>query len=313
MPTAKYWRKKTFLFKIETTYGTDAAPTAALNAILATDVKFQPMEGTDVSRDLDLPYLGGQGTIPNELHAKFSFKVELAPSGTVGNAPAWGPILRACGVTQVVNAGTSVVYSPITDNHDSGTLKLYVDGTLFQALGVRGTAKITFDAQGIPYIECEFTGLFVQPSEATTTAPTLTAFQKPRVASNANTPTFTINGVGMVMRKFEMDLGNNVERRFLIGAEAILITQREEMIKTQVQADVLGAINPFALAAAQTAVPVNLVHGVGAGNIATLNAPAAQMLRPQGIENAQDIMEWPLSLMPLPTGAGNNQWTLTLT
>jgi hypothetical protein len=312
MPAAKKWRKKIFLFKIETTYGVDAAPTPAANAVLATEVKFQPMEGTDVNRDLDLPYLGGQGTIPNELHAKFSFKVELAPSGSVGVAPAWGPLLRACACAQTINAGVSVVYNPITDNHESGTLKLYIDGILFQSTGIRGTAKFMFNAQGIPYLEFEFTGLFVQPADDTTTAPTLTPFQKPRVVSTTWTPTFTINGVAMVMRTFSLDLKNKVEPRFLVGKEEILITQREDMIAAQVETQPLSDFNPFALAAAQTAVPVTLVHGVGAGNIATLTAPAAQMQRPQGMETAQDIMETPLSLMALPV-AGNDQWTLTLT
>lgn len=312
MAAAKKWRKKIFLFKIETTYGVDAAPTPADNAILATEVKFQPMEGTDVNRDLDLPYLGGQGTIPNELHAKFSFKVELAPSGSVGVAPAWGPLLRACACAQVINAGVSVVYNPITDNHESGTLKLFIDGILFQSVGVRGTAKFTINAQGIPYIEFEFTGLFRQPADQTATAPTLTAFQKPRVVSTTFTPTFTINGVAQVMRTFSLDLKNKVEPRFLVGKEEILITQREDMIAAQVETLPLADFNPFALAAAQTNVPVVLVHGTGAGNIATLNAPAAQMQRPQGMETAQDIMETPLSLMALPT-VGNDQWTLTLT
>jgi hypothetical protein len=312
MAAAKKWRKKIFLAKIETTYGVDSVPTPAANAILATEVKFQPMEGTDVNRDLDLPYLGPQGTIPNELHAKFSFKVELAPSGTAGTAPAWGPLLRACACAQVVDPGVSVAYNPITDAHESLTLKLYIDGILFQALGVRGTAKFTINAQGIPYIEFEFTGLFAQPSDATTTAPTLTAFQKPRVVSSTFTPTFTINGVAMVMRTFSLDLKNKVENRFLVGKEEVLITQREDMIAAQVETLPLADFNPFLLAAAQTAVAVNLVHGTGAGNIATLNAPAAQMQRPQGMENAQDIMETPLSMMPLPV-TGNDQWTLTLT
>lgn len=312
MAAAKKWRKKIFLFKIETTYGVDSVPTPAANAILATDVTFRPMEGTDVNRALDLPYLGGQGTIPNELHAKFTFKVELAPSGTAGTAPAWGVLLRACACAQIVTPGVSVAYNPITDSHESGTLKLYIDGILFQSLGVRGTAKFTINAQGIPYIEFEFTGLFAQPSDATTTNPTLTAFQKPRVVSRTHTPTFSINGVAMVMRTFSLDLRNKVEPRFLVGKEEILITDREDMIATQVETLPLADFNPFTLAAAQTAVPVNLVHGTGAGNIATLNAPAAQMQRPQGMENAQDIMETPLSLMALPT-VGNDQWTLTLT
>jgi len=312
MAAAKKWRKKIFLFKIETTYGVDATPTPAANGILATDVKFQPMEGQDVNRELDLPYLGAQGTIPNELHAKFSFKVELAPSGTAGTAPAWGPLLRACACAQVVNAGVSVVYNPITDNHESGTLKLEIDGLLFVALGVRGTAKFTMNAQGIPYIEFEMTGLFVQPSDATLGSPTLTAFKKPRIVSSTYTPTFTINSVAMVMRTFSLDLKNKVENRFLVGKEEVLITQREDMIACQVETLSLATHNPFSLAANQTTVPVNVVHGTGAGNIATLAAPAAQVQRPTGMESAQDIMETPHSLMCLPV-SGNDQWTLTLT
>ena len=312
MAAAKKWRRKIFLFKIEATYGVDSAPTPAANAILATDVKFQPMQGTDVNRDLDLPYLGGQGTTPNELHAKFSFKVELAPSGTPGTAPAWGPLLRACACAQVITPGVSVAYNPITDAHESGTLKLYIDGILFQSVGVRGTAKFAFTAQGIPYIEFEMTGLFAQPSDATTTTPDLTSFRTPRVVSTTHTPTFTIDSVPMVMRSFSLDLKNKVENRFLVGKEEVLISQREDMIAAQVETQPLADFNPFVLASEQTTVPVILVHGTGAGNIATLNAPAAQMQRPQGMENAQDIMETPLSLMPLPV-IGNDQWTLTLT
>lgn len=312
MPAALKWRNKIMLFKIETVYGTDPVPTAAVNGILATDVKLQPMEGTDVSRDLDLPYFGAQGTIPNELHAKLSFKVELAPSGTAGTVPAWGPLLRACGVAQVINAGVSVVYNPITDAHESGTFYLWIDSTRFALRGARGNAKFAVTAQGIPYIEFAFTGLFATPSDVARTTPVLTAFRKPAVASSTNTPTFTLNAVAMVMRSFMLDLKNSVENRFLIGAEAILITQREDMVETVVEAQPLASFNPFTLAAAQTTVPVSLIHGLGAGNITTLAIPAAQMQRPQGIENAQDIAEWPLSLQPLPV-AGNDQWTLTLT
>ena len=312
MPAALKWRNKILLAKIETTYGVDSVPVAATNGILATDVKLQPMEGTDVSRDLDLPYFGAQGTIPNELNAKLSFKVELAPSGSAGTVPGWGPLLRACGVAQVINAGVSVVYNPITDNHESATFYLWIDGTRFALRGARGNAKFMITAQGIPYIEFAFTGLFTTPSEQARVLPTLTAFRKPAVASSANTPTFTLNAVAMVMRSFALDLKNAVENRFLIGAEAILITQREDMVETTVEAQPLTSFNPFTLAAAQTTVPISLVHGLGAGNITTLAVPAAQMQRPQGIESAQDIAEWQLSLLPLPI-VGNDQWTLTLT
>ncbi len=312
MPAALKWKKTAILFKIETVYGTDPVPTGAANAILATDVKVQPMEGTDVDRDLDLPYFGAQGTIPNELHAKLTFKVEMAPSGTAGTVPGWGPLLRACGVAQVINAGVSVVYNPITDNHESGTFYLHKDGTRYVMRGARGNVKVMINAQGIPYLEFSFTGLFTQPSDQAFPTPVLTVFQKPQVASSTNTPTFTINSVALVMRSFSLDLKNEVENRFLIGAEAILITDRSDMIETVVEAQLLAAFNPFSLAANQTTVPVSLIHGVGAGKITTLAVPAAQMMRPTGLEQNQNIVEWPLSLAALPVG-GNDQWTLTLT
>lgn len=313
MPAPLYWKSKILLAKIETTYGTDSAPTGGLNAILATEVKLQPMEGNDVARDLDLPWMGGQGTIPTELHAKLSFKVELAPSGTAGTAPGWGVLMRACGVAQVVSVGTSVVYNPISDNHESATIHLWIGSTRYVLRGTRGSAKITVAANGIPYIEFSFTGLFAVPTETARPTPvTLTAFQKPQTGSTANTPVFTINAVAFVLRSFSLDLKNAVENRFLIGAEQVLITQREEEVEAQVEAQPLTAFDPFTLAQAQTSVPVVLTHGTGAGRISTLNVPAAQMQRLQGLESAQDIKEWPLRLAPVPI-TGNDQWTLTLT
>lgn len=146
MPAPMKWRTKILLAKIESTYGVDSVPTAALNAILATEVVYTPMEGSDVSRDLEHPYLGAQGTIPAELQAKLSFKVELAPSGTPGVAPAWGPLLRGCAMAQTIVASTSVRYNPITDTHESLTIHFWIDTTRYVMLGARGNAKLMVSA-----------------------------------------------------------------------------------------------------------------------------------------------------------------------
>lgn len=306
------WKSKILLAKIESAYGQDPTPTGVANAVLATDVVLSPMEGSDVSRDLETPYLGPQSTIPAELHSKITFKVELQGSGAAGTAPAWGALARACALAETIVASTSVTYNPITDSHESVAIYLWVDTTQYVLPGSRGTCQVKITAQGIPYLEFEFTGLFTQPSEQARVTPTLTAFQKPNVASKANTPTFTINAINFVMRSFTLNLGNVVENRFLIGAESVVITDKADMIETTVEAMVLGTFNPFALAAAQTPVEVKLIHGTAAGKIITINAPSAQIQRTKGLENSQNIVEWPLSLVPLPT-SGNDQWTLKLT
>lgn len=306
------WRSKILLAKIEASYGVDAVPAAADDAILATEVSLTPMEGNDVSRDLELPDLGAQATIPTELHAKLAYKVELAPSGTAGTAPAWGPLLRACAVAEVIDPGNSVTYNPVSDAHESVTHHIWVGPTRYALVGCRGNCMLKVSAQGIPYLEFEFTGLFTQPADVARVTPVLTGFKKPQVATSANTPTFEIDSTAFVMRSFSLNLGNQIENRFLIGSETVLITDKSEAIEVTVEAVALAAFNPFSLAEAQSQIEVDLVHGTGAGKIATFNAPAAQMQRPQGLENAQDVTEWPLRLVPLRV-TGNDQWTLTLT
>ena len=306
------WRNKILLFQIEAAYGTDPVPTGANDAFLATDVQLNPMEGNDVSRELETPYLGAQPTIPTELHRKLSFKVELVGSGVVGTAPGWGPILRACGVAETIIPDTSVTYNPISDDHESGTFYIWIDSTLFQLTGSRGNAKMSFNAQGIPYLEFAFTGLYSTAAETPRVDPDLSAFQDPLVATNQNTPTFTMDGDDFVMRSCMLDLGNQIEPRFLINSEGILITDRADVLQTTVEAVPLTEFDPFALAEGQTTVPIILSHGTVAGLIATLNIPTAQIQRPQGLESTQNIVEWPLRMVPQPT-VGDDQWTLVLT
>ncbi len=307
------WRKKVLLARTEVTYGTDPTPTGTADAVLATNVEITPMDGSDVSRDLELPYFGAQATIPAELRAKITFNVEFAPSGVAGNVPAWGTLLRACGVAEVVDAGASVTYNPVTDGHESVTIWFNVDGILYAIPGARGTAKINVTAQAVPRIEFEFTGLYQQPVAAAAPAVNLNRYRDPQLGTSANTTTFTVGGVPLVMRTAVLDLANSVEARFLIGSESVLITDRNESFETTVEAVAPATFNPFARAANQAKFPIQLVHGTGgAGRVMTLDIPTAQMQRPQGLANSQNIVEWPLRMVPLPD-EGNDQWTLTIT
>ncbi|MGZ9811286.1 phage tail tube protein [Pseudoroseicyclus sp. H15] len=309
---AKLWRKKLLLSKIEATYGTDATPTGALNAIQAYDFRLMPMEGQDVERPLETPFLGGQETIPADLHAKITFKVELEPSGAAGVAPGWGPLLRACGCAETITADTSVVYNPVSGSFESASHYFNLDGQLHKLRGSRGTAKITIGASAIPYLEFEFTGLWSQPTDTAFATPDFSAFKKPLVATSANTPTATIDEVDMVLRSFELDLGCTVAPRFLVGGESIQITDRKETISAVVEAVPLSTFNPYALATGETLVELQLVHGTAAGRIATIVVPQLQMQRPGAPTENQGIVEWPLSGVPI-FDAGNDQWTLTLT
>jgi len=308
----RYWNKKVLLAKTETTYGTDAAPTGAANAILATNVTLSPMEGQDVARALERPQFGADATIASDLHQKLTFRVELAPSGTPGQPPAWSPLLVACGCAATAAAGTNVTYNPITDAPSSVTIHFHYDGIRHQLTGARGTFRIVIEASAIPYIEFEFWGLFAPAAGFANPTPTLTAFKDPQIANATNTPTFTIDGTAMVMRSFTFDGAVAVEPRFLIGSESILITGRNERVEARIEALPVQDFNPYVFARSSTQMPIVLRHGVGAGRIATLNIPKAQLMRPSGVEVSQNIAEWPLVFAP-QMDTGNDQWTLVLT
>lgn len=310
---AQFWNSKVMLAKIEATYGTDPVPTGALNAMLATNVRLSPMEGQDKSRDLELPYMGGQETIPSELHRKLTFDVELTPSGTPGVAPPWGVFMRGCGCAETIVASTSVTYNPISSGFDSICLYQWVDGTLFKFHGTRGTGTIKATAQDIPKASFEFTGLYSPATAMVQVTPDLAAqlARKPTLANSA-VSAFKIDGSDFVTRSFALNMGNTVSTRFLIGSESVIIEGRDETVEATVEAVALGDFDPWALAVSQTPVELELRHGNTAGLISTLSVQAAQVQRTQSLENSQNRVEWPLRLKPLPV-SGNDQWTLTLT
>ena len=96
-------RRRILLAKIETTYGVDSSPVAA-NAMLIRNMDITPLDSEIVSRDLVRPYFGNYDQIIAAQKVGLSFEVELQSSGTAGVAPAYGPLLRACGLAETVTA-----------------------------------------------------------------------------------------------------------------------------------------------------------------------------------------------------------------
>lgn len=310
------WESKIILAKIEETYATDSSPAGAANAMLMKNVELSPMEGQDVSRELEQAFLGAQEELPTGLYVVLTGAVELVGSGETGVAPAWGPLLRACGVAETVTPddepGDGIVeYEPVTDGHESCTIHFWIGTTRHVMLGTRGTAVITVNAQGIPEIRFTLTGLFSTPSNQSRPTVDLSAFMTPQVATKTNTPTFTIDSINFVASEISFDLGGSVEPRLLIGREEILIVRRQELISARVEAVALGTFDPFSLAIARTRKAVVLEHGTTAGKRFALEAPTCALRRLTGFQNSQNVLEWPLQLTPLPD-AGDDQWKITL-
>ncbi|MBF0093990.1 MAG: hypothetical protein HQL34_05535 [Alphaproteobacteria bacterium] len=141
------FRNKTLLAKVETTYGTDAAPTGAANAIQVMDLSITPQDGETVTHDFVQPDLGARAQIPVNTHVSLEFSVSVAGSGTAGTAPGYGVLLRGCGMAEVIAASASTQASPATGvGTPTGTFT-YTAGTAFTGSVLR-TVTLTCTTGG---------------------------------------------------------------------------------------------------------------------------------------------------------------------
>ncbi|MBC9246742.1 hypothetical protein H4P12_08455 [Paracoccus sp. 11-3] len=294
----RIFRKLAILHKIETTYGVLAAPAGA-NAVIGKNVTFTPIEAEEVSRDLLLPYMGNQGVILTGKHARLEFEVEIAGSGTAGTAPKWASLMRACGFAETLEAGATATYSIVEDSQDSGSIYFEIDGVRHVLLGCRGTFSLSFAPKAIPNFRFTMTGLLGTITDQALTPVTMAGWQTPLEGSSANT-TMMLHGRNSVAESLQIDLGNTVIPRFLIGSESVIISDRRVTGMAVVEAKTLAEIDWFARALNRSRGALSLVHGKTPGNIVEITAPAVEIGKiTQGQTDGILNYSLPLSLCPV--------------
>lgn len=298
--------------KVETTYGVDAVPTGA-DALVTSKVKLMPLEMKTVSRELDKPNSGSDQELVVDHYAMIEFDVELVGSGTLGTAPAFGKLLRACRVLETVVAVTSVAYTPYRASTTSLTIAFWLDGNLHKMLGARGTFSIQTNSQGLPYLKFKFTGLHVTPS--TDANPTVLtgweAFQVPQPVNFDNTPVPTIHGYSGVFKAFGFDMGAEVKVFNNPGEREIRITAHASKGTISMLAPPLASKDYFTTARNATLGTMKVEHGTAnttkwffqcAGN-------TCQLLNPKyGDDEGRATIDADLNFVP--TVAGGDEWEL---
>jgi hypothetical protein len=304
-------RRVALLAKVETTYGTDAAPTGANDAVLLQEAEITPMEAERIERPIIRPFLGARPFVLAGKRVQVRASVDLAGAGSAGSVPAYGPLLRGCGMAQAVEADVDVEYAPRSDGGESLTLVWNADGTQHKALGARGTWSVELRANSFPRLAVEYTGLYVAPTAVALPAVTLTAWRDPRPVGFTDTPVLTIDGYQVAAEAFSYSHGATVSFRDLVGRREVTITARTPTASVSIEAPALSAKNFFALADAQTPVAVTVQHGAAAGAIAEITLPQAQILNPR-YRDSDGVLMLDLDLVPLPTTAGDDEVLLRI-
>lgn len=304
----RFFRNRAILAKIETIYGTDAVPTGAANAMQMTNVVFNPSVGQEERRDLVLPYMGHQGVILTGTYATLAGEVEIAGSGTPGTAPAYGPLLRACGMAEVIEAGVDVQYSPVSALHEAVSIYFNADGVRHIMIGARGTFTFQLTPLRIPRFAFTFTGLLGTITDAALPVVNVSDFIKPVTVNKANT-TFSLHGLAGATEGVNIDLANQIEPRFLIGSESIEQVDREMTGTATMEAVSLATKNWFKISHSETTGPLAAQHGRVAGNTVAFDASTVQIGR-IGYGETQKIINNGLPLILQNPGTG--EFTITV-
>jgi hypothetical protein len=295
-------RKRTILAKLETTYGTDPTPTGSANAILVRNLSITPLNAENVSRDLVRPYLGASEQLIASAYVGVEFEVEMAGSGTAGTAPAYGPLLQACGMTETDGA-SDVTYTPKSASFASVTMYYNVDGVLHKVTGARGNVELVINARQIPVFKFTFTGLYNAPSDASAPSVTYTAFQTPVAANSDNTTDFELFSFGAALESLNINFNNAIQYRSLIGAEDVLMTDRQVSGQAVFEAPTIASKDFFSLALGSTLGNLDIVHGTTAGNMVQITSSRVDVSNPTyQDQNGIQMLQVPLTFIPSTSG-----------
>tara|TARA_R110002072_G_scaffold302699_2_gene487448 strand:+ start:12102 stop:13022 length:921 start_codon:yes stop_codon:yes gene_type:complete len=303
------FNQKIIAAKIEAAYGVDASPVGA-NAIVTRNLNVTPMEGDNLNRNIDSAQLGNSSQALVNKRGRHQYEVELAGAGAAGDAPAWGPILRACGFSETLSVGVDAKYAPVSDSFESVTEYMEWDGHLYNVLGARGDVTFNLNSGQYPFMALNMQGLFTDPAAGTIATPDFTGFQLPVEVGNTHTTTATLHGYTIIMQSLSIQMGNAVNYRNLVGQEAVLLSDRAPSGQIVIEAPTLAQKNYFDTAKNGTLGALQIVHGGTAGNIIQIDAPKVEIGAPNYTDdNGIMMMTIPLRYLP---DAGNDEVEITV-
>ena len=306
-------RRQLILAKEESVYGTDPTPVVGSDAILVRSISATPLESDTVSRELIRPYLGHSEQLLSQTRVVIEFEVELAGSGTEGTAPAYGPLLKACGLSETVVAATSVTYAPVSTSFDSVTIYFNNSGVLHKATGCRGSFTLNAEVGAIPTIAFTFTGIYAAPTDVAISAPTYANQADPLIFKNGNTSSFQVFSYAGCLQSLSFDMANETVYRELVGCDKeVLIVNRAPAGEAVIEAVAVGTHNFFNDATGSSTGNLTFQHGTTAGNIVTFTAGQIDLSNPS-YSDQDGVQMLTLPYIATPTNSGNDEMSLAFT
>lgn len=302
-------RKTQLLAKAETNEGTAETPGTA-DALLIFDSGFEPtveMHERNPRRET----LSKLITLAGRRSARMNFQCELHGSGTAGVAPPWGKLLKACGFAESISTGTSVTYSPASEDIDSLTLELRMDGVVKRIWGARGNVRLTLEGGKPGLLNFEFTGIDSEVEDDDLVSASYNATLPP-VFLEAS---FVIDSYGALIERLEVNMNNELTLRPSVntacGYSSVFISDRNPTATFDPEAVTVATKDFFSMWRTNAGVAMAATLGATAGNIIALSAPKTRLHEVRVDERAK-IYTYPITAL-LAMNTGDDEFSITLT
>jgi len=317
----RYERNTLVLAKVETTSGTDATPTGAANAILVKQYTAPSYVASNIDRDLVRGYFGASEQLVGTAYATCSLTAELAGSGTAGTAPAWSPLLQACGFAEaLLTTPSRVEYSPISSGQKTITKYWHDDGVRHVLTGTIGTVKISAKVGGTLEGQFDFMGVYNTITATANPSGTFTAWKVPPALTKANVVDITLGatyatgvltgGTVYPSTGLTLDLGNKNQFTPLLSTESMDITDRDIVGSAEFDLTAAQEVSFMANVVSNTTQSLAMTIGTVAGNKVILYAPSVQMINPKKSSlNGRRTVSYDLRLLPV---SGNDELKIIL-
>lgn len=309
-------RKKFLIAKIESTYGTDPTPVGGNDAVQVTNLEVTPIESDNVQAAAFQGFIGNstRGTLVANKRVAVTFDVELGGSGAAGTAPAFGPLLKSCGLSETTVASTSVTYAGVSSSFDSATIYCFYDGTRHKITGARGTVTFNMTAGQFPTASFVMTGIYNAPDDTALSGSFTVANQAAALEINdTNVTTATFHGVTDVrLESLDLALNNEVLYKETASSQEVLITNRTPSGTAVIEAPAVGTTDYFAKATAVATGNSSFVIGAAGGNIITMTMAQTDIT---GVSygDTNGVVSLSMPYLALPSTSGNDEFSLAFT
>jgi len=318
--TNKDWFSKVILMKLETTEGTDAAPTVGANALRVLNYQPQFMDADQKVRNIEKAFFGADPVAMAAFKRGATFDMEIHGGGNANGLtiPPWMTPLQIAGFGAPVVGASSVSISPITSGIKSATHYGYIDDLLMIAIGGRASVGFTITDDEFPLFNFNYLGRppAALASQVVPGNPTITGYIDPVLACTENT-TITIDGYACGVRSFTMNSNSDLQFRSLInpldrvnyrnrGWNGQLVIEIPDLTTK----DYFQKVKPSTPGTAAPTMVAQVVHGVVAGNIVQIDIPKLQITGNIELseEQGKTMGTFPVTALP---NTGNDEIVFT--